>query len=381
MSTVDVHGTTAVGGVAGKILGCYFYDLTVTDVDVMGTTNVGGLAGEAGDGEFGDILAASTLIRGSVSGENNVGLLVGSDTNGIIAGNSAGNTGVNRTLANLGPDKFPLIGNEDFGKSLYEGGNERNDNNGPAKRTPITPEQFEEIAKEIADKGKDPATAPALASVLPMLNRMAADFFRGDVARNFITHVNVLDGSVYVKDGASDMSLLAAGESLRVGFKEMISGDQNGMAPKDQEVGLEQSFVPSSGKGAMLGRFGTLRNPNAQVFFRQHNGGWQPATDGMVIVPGDEIRTAPGSQTEIILDEGKTGSVQLYGGSLFRIMAADTDPKTGDKTTMLDLAIGKVLVHAEKLKGKSRFEVRTPTALTGVRGTTFEVEVEPKGGM
>jgi hypothetical protein len=65
-------------------------------------------------------------------------------------------------------------------------------------------------------------------------------------------------------------------------------------------------------------------------------------------------------------------------GSLFRINKAETDPVMGDKTTILDLAIGKVMVHVEKLKGNSRFEVRTPTALTGVRGTTFEVTVKEK---
>ena len=56
----------------------------------------------------------------------------------------------------------------------------------------------------------------------------------------------------------------------------------------------------------------------------------------------------------------------------------ETESKTGDKTTLLDLALGKVLVHVEKLQGKSKFEVRTPTALTGVRGTTFTVEVREK---
>ena len=65
-------------------------------------------------------------------------------------------------------------------------------------------------------------------------------------------------------------------------------------------------------------------------------------------------------------------------GSLFRINTAETDPKTGNKMTLLDLAVGKVLVHAAKLKGGSRFEVRTPTAISGVRGTVFEVEVKPR---
>jgi len=80
----------------------------------------------------------------------------------------------------------------------------------------------------------------------------------------------------------------------------------------------------------------------------------------------------------LVLDEGKTGTVEIREGSLFRINRSEIDPKTGDKTTLLDLAVGKLLAQVEKLQGDSRFEVRTPQALTGVRGTTFEVEVKPK---
>jgi len=32
----------------------------------------------------------------------------------------------------------------------------------------------------------------------------------------------------------------------------------------------------------------------------------------------------------------------------------------------------------ESLKGSGKFEVKTPTALTGVRGTVFEVTVKEK---
>jgi hypothetical protein len=47
------------------------------------------------------------------------------------------------------------------------------------------------------------------------------------------------------------------------------------------------------------------------------------------------------------------------------------------ETTLLDLALGAVLIKAEKLHSeKSRFEVKTPTSIVGVRGTTFSVAVE-----
>ena len=78
------------------------------------------------------------------------------------------------------------------------------------------------------------------------------------------------------------------------------------------------------------------------------------------------------------LDGGTVGRVEIKEGSLFRIAKAETDATTGDMTTLLDLAIGKILVKVESLKGNAKFEVKTPTALTGVRGTVFEVSVKEK---
>ena len=49
----------------------------------------------------------------------------------------------------------------------------------------------------------------------------------------------------------------------------------------------------------------------------------------------------------------------------------------GTQKTLLDLAIGKILIRAKKLHSEEeKFEVKTPTTIVGVRGTTFAVEVE-----
>lgn len=125
-------------------------------------------------------------------------------------------------------------------------------------------------------------------------------------------------------------------------------------------------------------RYGTLRKPGRDVFVRKPGGEWIAATDGMVILAGDEVRTAKNGSVEVVLDGGKIGAVDVKGGSLFRINKAETDPATGDQATLLDLALGKILVKVERLKGGSKFEVKTPTALTGVRGTVFEVIVKER---
>jgi len=113
------------------------------------------------------------------------------------------------------------------------------------------------------------------------------------------------------------------------------------------------------------------------VDVRINGGEWQLAELGMVLYEKDEIRTANGAFAKLYLDNrGATGQIELKEDSLLRVHTIHLDPVTGDKNTYLDLAIGKVLIQAEKLQGDSKFEVRTPNASAGVRGTLFEVSVD-----
>ncbi len=123
-------------------------------------------------------------------------------------------------------------------------------------------------------------------------------------------------------------------------------------------------------------RQATISNVRGEVFVRQGQGDWKPAQSGAVLHKGDEIKTSAKGFAEVLLDNGKVGNIQVKEKSLFKIDTLDTNATTGDKFTLLNLAIGKVLVHAEKLHGNSKFEVRTPTSTTGVRGTLFEVSVD-----
>jgi len=264
-----------------------------------------------------------------------------------------------------------------------------------------------------------------------------------DDPRKFLTDVRVIEGAVYVIDGANAMSLLGMGDFMRVLYKRRkppmsrrpvvpkiieqqgpSSGDiakradlmpestmkntpeiapasekvQRAMdevlkktSTKAQKVLEEPEATPVVGQPVRKiaapvvmretvsgDRYGTLKNPGKNVFVKSQGGDWQPAADGMVILPGDQVKTADSSSVEMVMDGGKTGKVEIKEGSLFRILQAETDPGTGAKRTLLDLAMGKILVKVESLKGNSKFEVRTPTALTGVRGTIFEVTVKEK---
>ncbi|MEI7751661.1 MAG: FecR domain-containing protein [Candidatus Omnitrophota bacterium] len=259
-------------------------------------------------------------------------------------------------------------------------------------------------------------------------------FMGGEDSKKFLTDVRVIEGAVYVIDGANAMSLLGMGDSMRVLFKKRPKkqikalkepvvqtmkqplGDilkkadpESDLVPmtvsrEPTPVALNQALekilkktqeepeVAPSPETRVLksaspivtqhtksgDRYGTLKNPGKDVFVKSRGGEWKSAIDGMVILPGDEVKTAERNSVEVLMDGGKIGRVEIKEGSLFRIQKAETDTVTGDRTTILDLALGKILVKVEALKGNSKFEVRTPTALTGVRGTLFEVTVKEK---
>ena len=131
---------------------------------------------------------------------------------------------------------------------------------------------------------------------------------------------------------------------------------------------------------AGVGRVAEIANIQGAVWFRK--GGtteWKGAEKGMLLLENDEIKTGGNAKAEILLDAGgETGKLDLEANTQLRIETMKKDPATDDKTTLLDLAVGKVMIKAEKLKGNSSFQVKTPTSVCGVRGTLFEVTVEAK---
>lgn len=152
------------------------------------------------------------------------------------------------------------------------------------------------------------------------------------------------------------------------GFVLMLAGLQSG--------GIAQ--VPSSSSSS--DRFVEIQELKGAVEVKatpQDN--WKAAEKGMRVTQDGEIKTGKESTAVLLLDEqGATGKIDVTPNSWLRI-AEMTYSGVGDekvKKTMLDLALGQVLVQAEKLKGESSFQVRTPTSTTSVRGTVFDVKVE-----
>ena len=105
---------------------------------------------------------------------------------------------------------------------------------------------------------------------------------------------------------------------------------------------------------------------------------WAAAQVGMVLKEGDSIRTKENSMVVLNLDgNGETATAEMKPNSQMKLQELKTNKEEGTEKTLLDLALGTILIKAKKLHSeRSRFEVKTPTSIVGVKGTTFSVSVE-----
>jgi hypothetical protein len=102
--------------------------------------------------------------------------------------------------------------------------------------------------------------------------------------------------------------------------------------------------------------------------------GWKALKDGDAVPVGADVRTAAGS-----------GCILTWaGGNVVKVgpmttMSVEQAEKTagGDEKSRVNLKDGSVSAHAKKLSTqKSSFEIKTPTAVAGVRGTDILAEIE-----
>ncbi|MFH1198608.1 MAG: FecR domain-containing protein [Candidatus Omnitrophota bacterium] len=136
-------------------------------------------------------------------------------------------------------------------------------------------------------------------------------------------------------------------------------------------------FLYSVSFAADIKRDADIVEVAGKVEVKNTKGTWIPAQIGMKLNEGDVVRTMEDSFAVIKLNGSEAATVEVKKNSQMRLaqLTQNTDKKT--QSTMLDLALGDVLIKAQKLHSeKSKFEVKTPTSIVGVRGTTFSVSVE-----
>lgn len=88
------------------------------------------------------------------------------------------------------------------------------------------------------------------------------------------------------------------------------------------------------------------------------------------LMAGDRLYVSRNAQTSLNLNG--IGEIKLIGKASFAI------PKVQlNKSLHVKLMIGSLWCRIQRMAGYEKFEVQTPTATAGVRGTEFEVQYEP----
>ncbi|MFA5144289.1 MAG: FecR domain-containing protein [Candidatus Omnitrophota bacterium] len=139
------------------------------------------------------------------------------------------------------------------------------------------------------------------------------------------------------------------------------------------------ALIASVSFSAELKRTAAISEISGEVMVKGAGpGAWAPAKVGDQLNEGFFIKTGPRSKAVVNVDgDSKTAIVDVSEKSLVSFATLVKDSTTGMKKTLLDLSIGQVLIKAEKLDTPdSKFEVKTPTSVVGVRGTKFSVKVD-----
>lgn len=138
--------------------------------------------------------------------------------------------------------------------------------------------------------------------------------------------------------------------------------------------------ISSLGMAQEVKRIATITQVGGAVEVMTPKEAWKPANVGMVLNQADVIRTKAQSSAILNLDGGgETATVIVKGNSQLMLADLVMDKSDGSQKTLLDLALGEMLIKAKKIHSeKTSFEVKTPTSIVAVRGTTFSVTVEAR---
>jgi len=96
---------------------------------------------------------------------------------------------------------------------------------------------------------------------------------------------------------------------------------------------------------------------------------WRLAAVGTQLNIGDSIRTARNSNADILLEPKTKNYLRVQPGTMVVLSS-----KTPGELDRIDLSSGKIYANLEKVKAGLTFEVHTPSAVAGVRGTGWSVE-------
>lgn len=122
---------------------------------------------------------------------------------------------------------------------------------------------------------------------------------------------------------------------------------------------------PALATAQVVGRFASVQGP----VHVERGGASLDAAPAMELSLGEIVRTAAEGRAKILFEDGSV--LNLGGDTRLKLTRFLYDP-AGERTGFVELLRGAIRAWVTRLRTpKSRFEVQTPTAVAGVRGTDY----------
>ena len=132
------------------------------------------------------------------------------------------------------------------------------------------------------------------------------------------------------------------------------------------------AFVVSSVQAGDVGK-AVVRTIRGSAQYAE-GGNWLPLSVGQVLKPGSTIRTANESQVDLFMDQNGP-VVRLAENTTLGVDKLNFEATGVDTVieTQLDLKSGRILGIVKKMAATSKYEIKTPNGVAGIRGTEYDI--------
>ncbi len=143
-------------------------------------------------------------------------------------------------------------------------------------------------------------------------------------------------------------------------------------------VALACSLMAISSEAAqMLVNKAVVRAARGTTQYKAGKGSWKKISVGMIFNPNTAVQTGPDSSIDLFLNDNGpvvrvTASTEL---SLDKLDITDTGVEK-IINTQLDLRSGRILGNVKHLAEASKYEVKTPRGVAGIRGTDYDIRAD-----
>ncbi|MHC1768962.1 MAG: FecR domain-containing protein [Verrucomicrobiia bacterium] len=117
-----------------------------------------------------------------------------------------------------------------------------------------------------------------------------------------------------------------------------------------------------------------VRTVKGTASYAEQGGNWMPLKTGQALAPGATVRTGVDGQVDLFLGDNGP-DVHLFDSTTLGLDRLQIE-RTGADTvveTQLNLTSGTIRGEVKRLAAASKYEVKTPNAVFGIRGTKYQI--------